>query len=153
MFNSKVALFAALLFAATCCWAQTTAYYIVTVTGDGKSIETAYRPVIHGTKDVDYSAVIASNPDGSPKNSWALVKATTLDQSTVTAIVGVDKVPIADFNTKASDISTTDKTGFTSKLTVRGIDSSFMNTAKDGKEIIDALVKMHDPTTTADAVK
>lgn len=144
MFNSKLTrlissfLLALLLYSN--CFAQTSFYYVVPITGDGVSTSTAYRASISDLSGVTISAIIASNVNGSLKNNWAIVVATAIDHTAIQATTGVNKIPVTTLN---ATIGGAARTAITNALTNHGISASVMDSVVTWKDLILALGKLH----------
>lgn len=131
-------------------FAQTTAYYITDIIGDGKTIETAYRSSVVGLPGVSHISIFTNKPDGSLKLPWALVIVTAVDHSVVTKLTTVTALPIVDKTSQIALIPAQVKVDFVSKLSIKSIPSTVIDAAVTGADLITNLGKLHDSQFSSD---
>ena len=62
------------------------------VIGDGQTIDTSYRPKIMDYVHIETTAIIKSNPDGSPRFPWCLCLVRKSDWADVAGDVDIESV-------------------------------------------------------------
>jgi len=109
-------------------------FYICKVVGDG-SDENPYRPKVADYPNVNWTAIINSNPDGSPKYSFAFVVANTADHQvllddplikgmpelSLDAQIGTLSKAVRDKMLAYFDQEGIDRTGLTLQSTMRDV--------------------------------
>ena len=102
-----------------------------------------------GTPDDPYRAdaepygpcVIPSNPDGSPKYGWCLMKLHDFDNTTGTDLF---KLPKVSLSTTVGDISPSKRAAIKTKLDGMGVDTSWITLDTTLREIVKKIGKHLD---------
>lgn len=97
-------------------------WFICPVVGTGTS-DDPWRAKAHDL-NVNCTAVIPSNPDGSPQFNWCLVKVAAIDFTALAADGTIDAWPNVSLDTTVNQLPAAVRNRLKTALTNRGIDTS-----------------------------
>jgi hypothetical protein len=108
-------------------------WYIAPVIGTGAE-EDAYRPKV--PEGINWVAVIPSNPDGTPRFNWCLVKVAATDHSALLNDAEIDAMPNIALDDPISTLSAAMRNAIQNRLEARGIDTSGITLQTTFRQIV-----------------
>lgn len=109
--------------------AQAKQYYLANIIGTGVHGD-AYR--VNVATGFNYSAIIPSNPDGTPKFSWGVVIAST----TLPNTTGLIAIPNISLDASTSTLTGPQVTAVNNALTNHGMPTTFLSSASTIRQFL-----------------
>jgi hypothetical protein len=109
-------------------------YYLAPIVGSGTMAD-PYRARVD-LHSKNWSAVIPSKPDGTPRFAWALCIVAAADHSALEADALLDKLPNIDLDRTLADLSAAQRTALATRLQALGVDTSGVSASTTMRQVL-----------------
>lgn len=117
-------------------------YYLCPMIGSGTE-ESPYRPKIANFSNVNWTAIVSHNPDGTLKLPWAFVIVRAVDHTTILADSQIKALPDISLDLTVGDLSAAVRNAMNNALTNFGIDTSPVKMSTTIRQVLRYLGRKH----------